>query len=597
MFRYIGLAWDESLAANSATALELAAGIRIRRDWGVAMDGPGLQVFVTGTRPRVNDRYPLQGDQGVVLGKLFSRRHLDSAAGSSVTITDAEAARIRQSAGGTLVQDFWGRYVAFFRDTAGETCVLRDPTGTLPCFVIRHRGVVIVFSWLEDILEMLPAVTAPSVDWDAVEAFLLMGALGGHETALDGVTQVLPGEVMTLHGRRSTLLWNAVDIARASPSHSGREAEVLLRDSVRAMTRAWASCYETLLLRLSGGVDSSILLSCLAPGATPSDVLCVNYHSPGSNSDERAYARLAAARAGRDLIERERNPDFALDRLSAMARMPTPVNHVGWMNAHADARLAAAHSAGALFTGAGGDSLFFEFPRPWPAADYLQIRGWDAGFVSAAMDAAQLGKVSVWKAIGFALAERARPSGGSHELEAKDTSFLAQGRSVAKLDRERFVHPHLRGTTLPIGKQVQTAALMHPLGYYDPFERSAAPELVNPLLSQPLVELCLSLPTYLLTQGGRGRALARKAFASDLPRQIAMRRSKGGMEEHVKKVLTSQLDHVRGVLLEGELVRRGVLDRARIEEVLSGRPTAYPGALGQIHALLATEAWLSRWRR
>jgi asparagine synthase (glutamine-hydrolysing) len=111
------------------------------------------------------------------------------------------------------------------------------------------------------------------------------------------------------------------------------------------------------------------------------------------------------------------------------------------------------------------------------------------------------------------------------------------------------------------------------------------------------VELCLELPTFLLTQGGRGRALARRAFAADLPRQNIWRRSKGGMEEHVKKVLTSQRDHVRGMLLEGELARRHLLDLKRVEEALSGKPSAYPGAPGHLHALLAIEAWLGRWRR
>ena len=118
---------------------------------------------------------------------------------------------------------------------------------------------------------------------------------------------------------------------------------------------------------------------------------------------------------------------------------------------------------------------------------------------------------------------------------------------------------------------------------------------MNPLLSQPLLELCLSLPTYLLTQGGHGRALARRAFAQHLPPQIVNRRSKGGLAEHVAEVLGRNVQEIRAMLLDGQLARHGLLNRANVEEVLSGRPTALAGHASQIHGLVAAQAWLDRW--
>ncbi|MGK2898706.1 MAG: asparagine synthase-related protein [Burkholderiaceae bacterium] len=597
MFRYIGIAWDDAQPTSSASARQLGLDWQARPGWDAALHRAGLQVFTTGTRPGVNGAYPLQDDLGVVLGKLFRHRDLGLCPAANVVLTRNDAEHILQSGGRALVHDFWGRHVAFLQTPTGSTCVLRDPSGTLPCFLIRYQGVAVVFSWLEDALELLAQVVHPRVNWDALTAHLLLGALGGRETALEGVSQILPGEAVDLGSGSPTLLWSAVDIARRPTAHSAAEAAHLLHQTVRSCTQSWASCYDTILLRLSGGVDSSILLSCLAPGSTQADVICVNYHSPGSDSDERHYARLAAARAGRDLIERQRDPGFHLDRVLKIARTPGPVLYIGWMNARTDARLASAHAAAALFTGAGGDQLFFEFPRWWPAADYLQLRGLDAGFASAAMDAARLGRVSVWRAIALAMAERVRPDPAAREPWGH-AALLAEGTRRQKMERARFVHPSLlHASGLPIGKHTQTAAVMHPLGYYDPFEQASAPELVNPLFSQPIVELCLGLPTYLLTQGGRGRALARRAFAADLPPQIASRRSKGGMEEHITEVLLSNLDVARGMLLEGELARRGLLDRARVEELLSGRPTALAGPISQIHALIGVEAWLTRWPR
>jgi asparagine synthase (glutamine-hydrolysing) len=597
MFRYIAIAWDASHPDASRTARDLGSSWHAEPDWEAALLGPGLQVFTTGTAAGINDVHPLPPDQGVVLGKLFRRSRLHELPTRNFVLSSKEATEILESEGRLLVTDFWGRYVAFLRSASGSNCVLRDPSGTLPCFRIEHGRVSIIFSWLEDALQLLGTAAPRAVNWGALTAQLLRAPLTGRETSLEGVFQVLPGERLDLQDGRSAVLWSAIGFARSAQTHDAADADHHLRRSVRSCTAAWASCYDTLLLRLSGGLDSSILLSCLASGSVRADVICINYHSPGSDSDERPYARLAAVRVGRDLIERERDLGFQIERVLQIARMPDPVPYIGWMNAGTDARLASAYGATAMFSGAGGDALFYEIPRWWPAGDYLRTNGVDAGFAAAAMDAARLGNVSVWHAIALALQERVRPSRALRELSGGARLVLPHVLHDKTL-LQRFAHPALLDTDdLPIGKYMQVVALMSPLGYYDPFEQAQAPELVNPLLSQPLVELCLGLPTYVLTQGGRGRALARRAFSADLPAQITGRRSKGGMEEHIKAVLDSNIDVVRDMLLNGQLAGRGILDRPKVEELLSGRPTALAGPISQIHGLVAAEAWLSRWPR
>jgi len=368
---------------------------------------------------------------------------------------------------------------------------------------------------------------------------------------------------------------------------------------VVSCARSWASCYDALLLRLSGGVDSAILLGSLCPGLPPARVTCLNYHSPGSDSDERGFARLAAQRAGTALVERERDIEFRLHDVLNVARTPTPGTYVGRMGTgRMDAEVAAAQGAHAMFTGGGGDQLFFEFRCAWPAADYLKLRGFDRGFFGAALDAARLGRVSFWQALRNAVADRsfrANPVDGAGQYLA-----LARRDALVSATRQaqRFIHPGLLPdagpTALSIGKFHQVEALACPLDYYDPYMPEAAPELVNPLLSQPLVELCLQTPTYVLTHGGRGRALARQAFANDIPAEIAARRSKGGMEEHVTTVLHRNLAFAQGLLLDGHLVRQGLLDRDRVEAALSGRPSAADAYVSEIHNCIAVEAWLQR---
>jgi asparagine synthase (glutamine-hydrolysing) len=210
------------------------------------------------------------------------------------------------------------------------------------------------------------------------------------------------------------------------------------------------------------------------------------------------------------------------------------------------------------------------------------------------LDAARLGLVSLPRSIWRAV--RDRRHGGQEADPASQFSTLANREALDAVPRlERYVHPDLAGATdLPIGKFNQVQDLLIPFGYYDPYLREAAPELVNALMSQPILELCLAIPSWRLTQGGRGRALARRAFARDMPSEITNRFSKGGMQGHVATVLQRNLPLARSLLLDGQLVRQGILDRSRVEAVLANRSSASGGHLSEVHECIAIEAWIRR---
>lgn len=597
MFRFIGLAWDGRSQASAAAAGGLAASLRGRPGWQGVLSRSGLHVAVTGTRPGNNEASLLHGGQGVILGRLFLRAQPGDAPAGAIALDAAASEEILRSGGHTLIERCWGRYVALLDLGAQGARVLRDPGGALPCHLLRHEGVDIVFSWLEDVLTAFPRVPRPRVDWDALTAHLAFGELVGRKTALQRITQILPGEAVTLGSTetRGALLWNPAEQARGPTDVDPEEAGRSLRHTVRACVQAWASCHDSVLLRLSGGVDSSIVLSCLANGQTRTRITCVNYHSPGANSDEREYARVAARRARRDLIERSRDPDIRLENLLDVARTPTPPPYVGRLSSHIDAELAGAVGATALFTGGGGDQLFFELHEWWPAADHLRLRGWDRGLARAVLDASRLGRVSAWRALRLAIADRLRTRTPQLDICSHWTLVTELVRAQARRGGN-FGHPCMDAASeLPIGKLMQVQQLLYPGGYYDPGGRDKSPEHINPLLSQPIVEQCLALPTYVLALGGVGRGLVRRAFAADLAPQTVNRRSKGGLGEHLRLVLLRNLDLVRELLLDGELVGKGLLDRSALEAALSGSMKA-TARTGEIHRYVAIEAWLRLWR-
>ncbi|HEY1129944.1 MAG TPA: asparagine synthase C-terminal domain-containing protein [Roseateles sp.] len=595
MFRYIAFSWTPADEVQSRAAEQLEQALLESDSWCTVFEMSGHKVYMTGNARGINDAHLLPANQGVILGRLFRRGVRMQTGESGLELSDADVRRITSSDGRALVDGFWGRYVAFLPSRNGEARVLRDPTGALPCYRVEMLGIRVVLSWLEDLVALRHALPPPP-DWEVLSAHIILGQVSGRATALKGVTQVFAGELAPVDRTSDppTMLWSAAEFCRRPSSATPAEASRLLRDTVTDCVDSWASSYASFVLRLSGGVDSSILLGILSAHEPLHDFVCLNYHSRDPGGDERAYARLCAQRHGRPLIERAVDEDFRLEELLHVARTPLPFHYIGSMGtSQADAQVCAAHHASAVLNGAGGDQLFFEVQCTWPAADYLRLRGFDRGCVGAVLDAAHLVRVSFWKSLHHAMADRGF-QGNPVEGAGRYVSLMQRdAKDAASRAAPRFVHPcWLAAQDLPIGKFHQLGMVITPFDYYNHLLREAAPERIHPLMSQPLVELCLSTPTYVLTQGGRGRGLARTTFADLLPREIATRRSKGRMSNYSAKVLQRNLAFVRELLLDGLLAKHGLLDRHRTEAALADRLGASTTRATEFYAWIACETWL-----
>ena len=441
-----------------------------------------------------------------------------------------------------------------------------------------------------------------SVNWKYVAAALCYMRLQLHSTALEGVSQVLGGECVELcRGRtRRSFYWDPLQIADSEVFENPAEAAQALRRATRDCVHAWASCYGGILHTLSGGLDSSIVMACLQDAPSQPRITCINYHSPGSDADERAYARLAAQAAGRELIERERNAAFSFEPLLHMQRSSVPpVTFLyGLENMRAEAQLAAEHGASAIFSGNTGDQLFYQSRAGFAAADYISRHGIRPALFSIALNAARMDRVSVWNVLREALAHRMFQVPWSARSDVAQFRQLLTRDVVDAVQRDdTFIHPLFQHPgQRPNGKLYHAYSLLFAPDFYTPTGRPDDPELIAPLYAQPLIEICLRIPTYLLTHGGWDRAAARRAFQHEVPREIITRQTKGGMEEHAKTIFARNLALVRDLLLNGFLVEEGILDRNKLREVLSGNPTRLGAGTVELYDYFAAEAWIRRWR-
>jgi asparagine synthase (glutamine-hydrolysing) len=124
---------------------------------------------------------------------------------------------------------------------------------------------------------------------------------------------------------------------------------------------------------------------------------------------------------------------------------------------------------------------------------------------------------------------------------------------------------------------------------------SAGPPMVAPLVSQPIMETCLSIPSWDWVQGGRNRSVARHVAARRLPEMIAARQAKGGPD-----VLSAQLcRHHRRLLaerlLDGRLAAARTLDREAVERALTETSLMTTGRQREILMLFEAELWMEHW--
>ena len=598
MFRFVALAWDGHDPAASATAHSFADRLAIAPgEWRRVLDKDGLIAFRTTATKTAHRAYLLSDKSGVILGNLFGQDGNAIRSSPDGSLSRHQTVRIRQSRGQSLVEQYWGRYVALLsygRDQG--VSVVRDPTGALPCLVTRVRGVWIACSTIEE--RLLLGHQDLAINWPHIASYLCYDRIITDQTGFDDVRQVRAGESLLLHDREATSVfhWSPARLCSNSRIEDYPTAVEEIRRVVRRSVNAWASCYGCILHELSGGLDSTVVLSCLSDMRPPLEVICQNYFTDVAAGDERHYARRAAESAGVKLIETSlRTGDCRLVDMFESTRVATPVlmQMVSGLRGVRE-RLARKHRFDAIFSGQGGDHLFQHRRTLLIAADYAWEHGIKPRLARIVVDAAHLTGRSVWAALECAITNGLlrRPC-NPYAGVALPLILSTAGRDM--MDASSIRHPWVEeAKKVPNGKRAAIASVIDTQNFYH-LSCSYA-DVVHPLISQPLMELCLRIPSYVLTHSGIDRALVRDAFRESLPPEIAARTGKGCTTSYFHALLARDLTFLRGYLMDGILASAGMLDldlanASLRESALIRNPQLISPLLNAVRA----EVWLRGW--
>lgn len=527
------------------------------------------------------------GDQGFVVGTLLT----PGRDGALAELSRDTWATIIGSRGRHLIDQYWGGYVAFLASPDSPLDVVRAPFGWLPCFYVTNGPLWACASDMQ--LLTASSLLDPRLAPAAIARHLLAGDIRHDDTLIAGLSELRGGDRITVGcdpvPEHLWSPWKFTDPARALDDPA--EAVHRLRDTARYCVRTRTDPAKPHLLLLSGGLDSSILAACLA--ADKRDFAALTLVTDNPSGDETPFARRVTEQLGVRLIAERFSVEDVDIRRSAAARLPRPSARSFEQAIVAMIDRALDGATAAIVDGGGGDNVFCSLQSPAPIADSLIAgRGYAASWQTA-RDLAELTEASVWTTARLGW-QRARS--GRRFQRSPDISFLTRkvlGEAEAAID-----HPWLSSPadTLP-GRSVHAGLLVPAQGLVEDRDVFAPCGSAALLVSQPLIELCLRIPSWLWLDRGCNRAAARHAFAGLLPDATLWRRSKGTPDSFLIRLLDANRPSIRKLLGDGLLAELGLLDvQATLAALDDPRPDQ-GHVFARLMQLVDVEVWARNFAR
>jgi asparagine synthase (glutamine-hydrolysing) len=424
---------------------------------------------------------------------------------------------------------------------AGKLLLARDRFGEKPLFYCERPDGFVFASELGALVADERTPTAISME--ALDAYLALQYVPAPRTIYEAVKKLPPGHTLEVRpGERPVLRrYYKISFAPTLADISQEEAVRRVRETVEEAVRSRLMSDVPLGAFLSGGIDSSIVVACMArASSTPVKTFSVGFKEGGREDNELPYARLVAERWRTDHHELIVEPDM-------VGLLPSIVRHHGEPFADTSAVPTrylcemTRRDVTVALSGDAGDEAFGGYRRyvwahvaerlgalPAPlargvAAALAAVPGRKARWLREY--GARLGADEASRYLRFICHFSAAEKGALYtpelarrfERDAAAAAFaalLGASRATDTVGRLQDVDVE---TYLPddILAKVDVASMTHAL------------EARAPLVDHHVVELGAALPGRLKLRAGKGKHILKRAFADLVPVEIVRRRKKG----------------------------------------------------------------------
>ena len=499
-----------------------------------------------------------------------------------------------------------GMFTFAIWDEKDQTLFLaRDRVGIKPLYY-ADTGRALVFGSEIKALLADPDVKC-EVEPQSIDKFLTHFCLPGKETLWKGILKVDPGHYLLARKGKYEIkpYWDLRYQAGQQWKSIDEASEALYELTKRTVREHMISDVPVGFL-LSGGVDSTIVLSC---AATETDKQISTFTVGFDNAqfeDERVYARLAAKRFGSNHHEITIAPQEFWDFLPTLVRhMEEPVCDPPAVSLHYVTKLARKHVK-VLLSGEGGDEAFggyndyrnFQFlervkkaihPMEGVLAGALGVAnhfgplrkfGKFAPFVTTALQDYYYSRVGS----PFSYFNRAKPELYTPGFQASVSadrsldvirSFFKQVADQPVLNQMQYLDTK---TTLPDDLLVKA----------DRITMCNSMELRVPFLDHVMLEFAASLPTDFKVKGLTTKRILKHAFRNRIPTEI-IKRKKAGFPIPIQRWVQNELrQQVHDVLLSKKSLERGYFKKSGVEKLIAAGDQGQPVAK-EIFSLLTLE--------
>jgi asparagine synthase (glutamine-hydrolysing) len=558
---------------------------------------------------------PISNEDGSVWivfnGEIYNyqelREHLLSRGHVFKTRTDTEViVHLYEEFGEGCVEKLRGMFAFAIWDNRNKLLfIARDRLGIKPLYYASSSKSLVFASEMKAILAD-PEVRR-EVEPATIDRFLSFNYTPGEETFFKNIRKLQPGHYIVvrqgeLHIRQYWDLHFSTEPEHPNQKQTEEQLVNLLEESVRLHMISDVPVG----FLLSGGLDSTAMLS-LAAGKSdqPISSYTIGFSEPGIE-DERPYARLAASRYGVKHYEMTITSKDFVDFLPQYVwHMEEGVCEPPAVALYYISKLAKEHVK-VLISGEGGDEAFAGYPnyrnllwleRLKSAAGPL--KSVFSGVLGAFNSVARSKKIAKYLPLldmplsSYYYSRTASPF-SFFNLPTNPVYSSAFASVVDKRKSVSVVQKYLQGDLNNLNKMlyVDTKTWLPDdlLIKADKITMANSIELRVPFLDHKVMEFAASLPTNFKVHGFTTKYLAKKALSHRVPQEIINRKKTGFPVPYESWLRTDLNSWLRDLLFSQRAMERGYFDRRGVENLFS--KNSETGAYSkEIFCLAVLELW------